>query len=251
MQNTELILTNTRAVLLDLDDTILMDSGIGERLWLAACGKYAPLAGNISAVELRQVILKVANHYWSDPDNHRRGRLDLKAARRYVVSQAFLKIGLDNPEAARELADMFTAEKEKAITPFPGALETLDSLKSRGKRLGLLTNGASDAQRWKIDKFGLEPYFDYICIEGEFGVGKPNSRVFQGALNSLKVEASEACMIGNDLEHDISGAQRLEIPTVWVDIKGQGLPADASVRPDYTIRTLSDLMIPDTEAIRE
>ncbi len=224
-----------------MDDTILMDSGIGERIWQAACEKYAPLAGSISAVELRQAISTVANHYWHDPDNHRRGRLDLKASRRYVVSQAFLKIGLDNIEIAHKLADMFTAEKEKAITPFPGALETLDSFKKKGKSLGLLTNGASDAQRWKIDKFGLEPYFDYICIEGEFGVGKPDSRVFQSALNNLKVSASEACMIGNDLEHDIGGAQQLGIPTVWIDIKGQGLPSDASVQPDYIIRTLSEL----------
>jgi putative hydrolase of the HAD superfamily len=230
------------AILLDLDDTILIDDAISKKAWLTVCDKFAPLAGGPGAAEIYRAIKEIADKYWSDPENHRRGRLDLKNARRHVVSMAFSSLGLKNMQLASDLADMFSFEKNQAITPFNGAIETLQALKDRGLRLALLTNGSSENQRSKIRRFGLEVYFDCILIEGEFGVGKPDERIFLSALEHLNASSSQAWMVGNDLDHDIAGAQKAGLYTVWVDIKAKGLPPASTVQPDRIIREINQLL---------
>ena len=240
-------LHNIQAVLLDLDDTILNDNGLSEKTWRSACDKYAPLVGSLSGEELYAAVRQVTVSFWSDPENHRRGRLNLKAARRYIVSQAFANLGLENSRVAQDLADTFTAEKEQSITLMPGALKTLQYLKDCGLALGLITNGAGEMQRWKIEKFGLAPFFDCILIEGEFGAGKPDKSIFAAALERLKITPAESCMVGDDLERDILGAKSLGIFSIWVNSNGKKIPATSPVQPDRIIPNLASLL-PGNEA---
>jgi putative hydrolase of the HAD superfamily len=231
-----------KAVLLDLDDTLIIDDALSEQSWKIACQKYAPLIGDINEEKLYDFIKAAGNRYWQDPEQHRRGRLNLYTARREVVRQAFAGLGLKLDKLADELADTYSLEKEKAITLVPGALETLQFLKRTGKSLALLTNGGPETQRRKITRFGLLPYFSVILIEGEFGVGKPDERVFRAALEKLEVGPEEACMVGDDLERDIAGALKSGICGIWVDWRGKGLPFEASTKPDGIIRRFPDLI---------
>ena len=108
--------------------------------------------------------------------------------------------------------------------------------------MALITNGLSSIQRGKIDRFGLDLFFDCIIIEEEFGVGKPDPRVFQYALDQLAVQPWETMMVGDNLETDIAGAQSLGIYTVWVDWKGGGLPEGSPTTPDSTVRSVAELL---------
>jgi putative hydrolase of the HAD superfamily len=230
------------AVLLDLDDTLIVDDALTEQAWRAACRKFAPKIGSINDEDLCKVIRLTANHYWENPEQHRSGRLNLYQSRREIVRQSLSSLGFKSNELADGLADTYSSEKERAITLVPGALETLQSLKKDGVRLALLTNGSPETQRRKIERFGLAPYFDYILIEGEFGVGKPDQRVFSAALGKLSVSPSQACMVGDDLPRDIASAMRAGIFSFWVDWRGNGLPVDASIQPDCVIRCVAEIL---------
>jgi putative hydrolase of the HAD superfamily len=48
-------------------------------------------------------------------------------------------------------------------------------------------------------------------------------------------------MVGDNLEWDVGGPQKLGIVGIWIDAKGQGVPAASAVRPDRIIRSLSEL----------
>lgn len=239
---------NPKAVLLDLDDTLIIDDALTEQSWKKACRKYAPLINNINEEELYEIIRNTSNQYWADPEQHRKGRLDLYQARRRVVRQALASRGLNLDKLADELADTYSFEKEKAITLVPGALDTLMYLKQSGRRLALVTNGSTEMQRRKIERFSLSPYFNYILIEGEFGAGKPDERVFRTALERLQVNAPEAWMVGDDLQRDVGGARNTGIHSVWVDWRGRGLPLDSTIKPDCIIHSVPELLsyiIPD------
>ena len=118
----------------------------------------------------------------------------------------------------------------------------LSSLHDSGVRLALVTNGGSEGQRAKIDRFGLASFFDCIVVEGEFGFGKPDERVFGHALGQLAVAASNAWMVGDDLDRDIAGAQSVGIFGIWIDMKGAGLRESDAVRPDRVITSLPELL---------
>ena len=231
-----------KAILIDLDDTVVADDAVHEKAWKGVFKKPAFQECEFNITKLRSIIKKTGDWYYSDPERNRRARQNLPAARREVVSISLSSLGIDDPKLAYKLADSYGIEKEKAIFVYPGAIETIRYFKNHGVLLALVTNGSSEFQRRKIERFGLTPYFDYILIEGEFGIGKPDKRLFKHALDQLKVDPSEVWMVGDRLEHDIGGAQSIGIYAIWIDWRGEGLPKSSDVQPDRIIRTLSELL---------
>jgi putative hydrolase of the HAD superfamily len=191
---------------------------------------------------LFDAIKKGRDWFWEDPQRHQRGRMDLQAARREIVAHAFSRLGIGAPDLANEIADTYSREREEGIYLLPGAVEALRLFRERGVRLALITNGTADSQRRKIERFGLAPFFDCIVIEGEFGAGKPDERVYVHALAQLDVQPEEAWMVGDNLEWDVAGPQRLGIKSIWIDFAGSGLPEDSAVRPDHTVGALAELI---------
>lgn len=230
-----------QAILVDLDDTIIaLTDSIGP-CWEGLCARFAPRCGGVAAEELLAAIEASNAWFWSDPERHRLGRLYLDEALTEIVARALARLDIDDPALAREMAEAFTPELRSRVCPFPGAIETLQHLRAQGVRLALISNGSAAGQRAKVDRFGLEPLFDCIVIEGEFGLGKPDARVFRHALECLGVPSEQVWMVGDDLEADIAAAQRLGIYAIWHDYAGRGLPASSPICPDRIIRSLDEL----------
>jgi putative hydrolase of the HAD superfamily len=140
------------------------------------------------------------------------------------------------------MADSYAVEREEVLQPFPGAVEALHHLRDQGVRLALITNGNAEARRSKIGRFELGPLFDCIIIEDEFGVGKPDERVYLHAFTQLNVKPEETWMIGDELEWDVAAPQRLGSYGVWLDFASLGLPEGSPVDPDRIIGSLSELL---------
>ena len=228
------------AVLFDLDDTIIAYDAVAEESWQSVCARYAPNCHRSSEV-LYVAIKEARDWYLKDAERHRWSRLNLDLYRREAVSRALAALGLDEPNLANEIADSYGEMRDAAIYIHPGAKELLLSLKDEGKGLALVTNGASEGQREKIRRHGLEGIFDVVVIEGELGAGKPDKRVFLSALEGLGKTAEQVWMVGDDLARDIAGAQRIGIFSIWVDWRNAGLPAFSAVKPDRIVRFISEL----------
>jgi putative hydrolase of the HAD superfamily len=188
-----------------------------------------------------QAIDSIREWYWSDPERHRVGRLELAWARGEVVRLALADIGVDDPDLARKIGDTYHTLRDRGIRPFEDAVATVQWLRKKRCKLALLTNGGSRGQRDKIERFNLAPLFDVILIEGEVGFGKPDPRIYARALGELDVDASQAWMVGDNLEWDVAGPQREGIAGIWIDARGGGVPEGHSVRPDRIIGRLAEL----------
>ncbi len=230
------------AILLDLDDTILADDAVYEKAWGNVFEKPIPQASKLDISKLSAAIKQAGEWYYGDAERRRKAVQDRHACRREVVAIALSSLGIDDDRLAGELADSYGEEKEKAIFVYPGAIETIRHFKREGIPLALLTNGSSEYQRKKIERFGLAPFFSHILIEGELGMGKPDEQVFRHALELLGVvQPSATWMVGDRLETDVRPAQKLGIYAIWVDWRGDGLPESSAIQPDRIIRRLSDL----------
>ena len=231
------------AILLDLDDTILDDSSKIDRCWRDACAANAAELGGLHESVVLETIRNTSRWYWSDPERHREGRLELDAARRGVVQLALQELGIANPKLAASIGDAYSHHREAGMEPLPDAVDTLRWLKASGCALGLLTNGAGPAQRKKIERFGLTEFFDTILVEGEVGFGKPDLRIYQLALSRLDMSPRDAWMVGDNLEWDVAAPQKLGLLGIWIDRSARGLPPGTTVRPHRIIRALADLRI--------
>lgn len=231
-----------KAILFDMDDTILAYSQDTELSWRMVCEMYAGSVDGIHPETLRKAIRQGAAQYWSDSERHRTGRLQLDVTRQEIVIDVLLQLGIDKPALGREIAMAYSVHREECIQPFPGAIDTLRALQEGGVRLALLTNGNAAMQRGKIEKHQLAPFFDCILIEGEFGIGKPDRRVYLHALDCLDVTPQETWMVGDNLEWEVVMPQSLGIFAIWHDHAGAGLPESSTARPDRIIGALPELL---------
>ncbi len=229
------------AIIFDLDDTIISDDAAAEQCWRQVCRTYAHRIGPGSANDLLSAIRDIRRWYWADPDRSRRAGQDLKRARREIISLAFYRQGIADDVLKAEMADAYMELKSDTVVLIPGALDTLGSLRDRGLKLGLITNGEAQGQRAKVEKAGLETYFESILIAGEFGVAKPDPQVFQRTLGRLLVSPDAAWMVGDNLYADIAGAQAAGIYGVWIDWRGNGLPPNSPATPDRVIQSIVEL----------
>ncbi len=127
--------------------------------------------------------------------------------------------------------------------PYPDAVPTLAALKRRGFLLGVIANqNPGTVQR--LARWGMLSYFDVIAASAELKLAKPDPEIFRWALNEARCPAECAVMVGDRLDNDIAPAKRLGMQTVRL-LRGLGAyrePQSVDEQPEYTIRTLSDLL---------
>lgn len=234
-----------KAILFDLDDTLISAYAQPELAWAAIAAEFAAELHPWTVPLAATAIAASSDRFWSDAERHRQGRLQLLDARTGIVTEAFsgwdgkLPAGLD-----RRMAERYATYRDEQMRLFDGAHDVVDGFRALGVRLALVTNGASSAQRAKLQRFELEHRFHHIQIEGEHGFGKPEERAYLHAMQTLGVEAHETWMVGDNLEWEIVAPQRLGIHAIWHDPLGKGLPHESDIRPDRIILSLRELLPP-------
>jgi putative hydrolase of the HAD superfamily len=154
---------------------------------------------------------------------------------------AFLRAqGVDDEQLIAAAHELFRRDWFERLVLFDDAVQTLEALRPRFK-LGLVTNGPSRTQRPKIEQFQLIDYLDLLIVSEEVGVAKPDPAIFAIALSQLGVTASEALFVGDSPEFDLRGAAAAGIPFIWMNPRGEALPADVG-QPIAVIERLTELL---------
>jgi putative hydrolase of the HAD superfamily len=231
-----------KAILFDLDDTILIEDEASNKAWEEISRIFAEKTGLCGSAELYKRIREASRWFWSDPVRSKEATASFYRARLTYVKIVLHGLGCDDEKLANEIVIAFTAMKDSLIEFYPNAEETVRTISNRGIKLALLTNGDGVVQRNRVERFGLPAYFPVCLIEGELGFGKPDPRVFQLALDKLAVTPEDVWMVGDLLETDIIGAKGMGIYTIWCDYQRNGLPVDAPIKPDRTIYDISELL---------
>lgn len=232
-----------KAILFDLDDTILSFDGAADMAWKDICGTFIKrMNPSFDDKDLLKSINRVRKWYWGDPERHKAGRMDMMKSRREIVKMALQELQYEDDKAACDMADCYTQLQNEYICLFPDSIHTLDKLKALGIRMALITNGPSEIQRGKINRFCLSGYFDFCLIEGEVGYGKPDTRVFEMALEKLKCSADEVWMVGDNLVWDVEAPQRIGIYAIWNNFRKEQLPKGSTIIPDRIIHSIAQLL---------
>jgi putative hydrolase of the HAD superfamily len=108
---------------------------------------------------------------------------------------------------------------------FDGAIEVLEYLKPKYK-LHIITNGFANVQEKKINNASLGSYFNTITNSELAGVKKPNSIIFDYALNLASASKENSIMIGDDFEADVTGALNAGLDAIYFNEKKLDVSGD-------------------------
>jgi putative hydrolase of the HAD superfamily len=249
---------SVRAILFDLDNTLLLEDEATERALRQTSERAGADAARVAAAaaEAAGVLFAEFSGYayadaigiwwgealWGgfsgDAPWLRALRAFVPSFRHDVWTRALAAAGIHDAALADACAAAFPIARRALRALDPAAAATLEDL-GRDHRLALVTNGAPDVQREKLERSGLGVHFAAVIVSGEVGVGKPDPRVFRAALDGVGVASSDAVMVGDSLSRDIAGAARTGLRAVWLDREGQA--RDGDIEPDVRIRSLTEL----------
>ena len=158
----------------------------------------------------------VNGQYWK---KYRDGKIDKQTVRFGRFAATLNRFNIPDAEnLGRNIGDKYVERGPHKKNLFPDTHETLAYLKNKYP-LHIITNGFKEVQSIKMSGADLNQYFDVILCSEDVGVNKPHRKVFERALELTNCKAEHALMIGDNLEADILGAQKLGITTVLFDPK--------------------------------
>ena len=200
-------LTKIRAISLDLDDTlwpIWPTIARAEQVLLTWLQRHAPTTAALFSSP--EALRDIRNQIQSvRPDLHS----DLSAMRRESIRVALHRAG-DDSLLADEAFEVFFAERQK-VDLFDDVLPALEHLAARFP-LVALSNGNAD-----IVRVGLGAYFKAAISAREFGVGKPDPRIFVAAAGACGVRPDEVLHVGDDALLDVLGALNADMQAIWIN----------------------------------
>ena len=213
----------TRAILFDLDETLL--------------DRATSLADYIEGQHRRHRLEHIAYEIYRDRfielDAH--GHADRQKLFEALIEEFTLSLSTE------ELLADFKQNAWKNCKTFADTSRVLRELRSRGYKLGVITNGSTESQSVKLSESGLSLLVDAALISEQEQVKKPDPAIFIRAAERLGVPVTECVFVGDNPEADVGGGYNAGMKTVW--LRGyQHRSAEPTIVPDYIISSLAELL---------
>ncbi|MBT3239991.1 MAG: HAD family hydrolase [Chloroflexi bacterium] len=239
-------MANYKAVLFDLGNTLLYFNGSWPQVFAQSdleVLNFLKTSGlDIDEMVFLQEFRNRINEY------HKRREIEfIEITIAYLLRDLLKDLGYPNTseETIRTaLQKMYQVSQSHWLIE-KDCLDTLDKLKSRDYKIGIISNASDDADVQKlVGDSQIKEYVDFALSSAACGIRKPDPRIFSIALSYWDFTNEEVIMVGDTLNADILGAKNSNIKSVWIKRRANipnNLDSDEKLMPDETIETLSEL----------
>ena len=154
------------------------------------------------------------------------------------IRRGLIKEGCELPR--KEFLDTILSSCKIYSVKYDFTQGVLEELKRMNLKIGLITNGASDVQRAKLKNLDIEEYFDCICISGEVGYEKPDTKIFDIMSEKLNIAPSRLLYVGDHPLNDATTSQKAGyIPILVMTMGFETMPCAKNF--DMRINNVSEL----------
>jgi len=133
-----------------------------------------------------------------------------------VVYRVFNEVGMvpNFDQFFEQVYDRFRGSE--GWTLFPETIDVLKDLKGRGLKLGLISN--FDTRVYSVlQSLGIRQFFDTVTLSSETGYCKPNPKIFEAAVQALRVPPPQILLVGDSLHDDVEAGSRAGLVSVLID----------------------------------
>ena len=142
--------------------------------------------------------------------------------------------GVDDPALHTHLMNLYLS-----LDAYPDVAPCLKRLRDGGKKTAILSNGAPKMLHAAIESAGLESQLDQALSVEDVGIYKPDSRVYQLAVDRLAIKAERICFVSTN-GWDACGAAHFGLRVAWMNRFGQQ-PERLPGQPAAVIQGLDEL----------
>jgi putative hydrolase of the HAD superfamily len=140
------------------------------------------------------------------------------------------------PEARADAAvdDLWEAAKQYELCVYDDAVDVLEALRRRGRRLVICSNWDWDLPELLVD-LGLADLVDGVVTSARAGARKPHPQIYAHALALVGGTVAEAVFVGDSWGPDVEGPRAVGMRAVHVarpDHDAAGHPPDAELPAD-------------------
>ena len=154
----------------------------------------------------------------------------------YLKGKGIVKDGVTEENVVFDyILPLFTKE----AVPFDFVIPTLSELR-RDYKIGLITNGEHELQAKKIEMLGIRDLFDEIIISDDYGVRKPDIRLYEIMSKTLGIAPCEMLYVGDHPKNDVDASRKAGYIPVWVKTTGTWVYSDIE-KPELQIETVAEL----------
>jgi len=221
-------MTSIKAVFLDLDGTLYDNSILAEQSRRNAVRAMIEAGLPAGEDDAYRRLLSIVEKHGSNYDNH----YD-KLVSSYGIKR--------NKHVVAAGVVAYHTTKLAYLVPYRETVPTLLRLHDMGLKLGVVTNGLAVKQWEKIIRLGLQHFFHTAVISEDVKAHKPDKEIFEKAAKKINVKPDECMMVGDRIEKDFAGANKLGFTTVFVARGEEQKPKKKIEEPDYIISDLSAL----------
>ena len=152
----------------------------------------------------------------------------------WILYDAFVidKLGLSDPEGKLPGTVEKRFQEPKWFHLYPETREVLESLKSDGYSMGLISGNTDDLLR-QLDQLDLAKYFTTVTYSQEARAEKPNPAIYRLALKRAGCRPDGAVHVGDWYEGDVIGARGVGITPILIDRENK--------RPETNCLRITDL----------
>lgn len=219
-----------RAILIDLDDTIL-DFGAAEHVAIAKTFR------EIGLEPTEDLLRRYSEINLSQWEAFERGEItrDTVLTRRFELLFRELGIAL----GAQETEDIYRGYLGVGHYFIDGAVEILEYLAPKYD-LYLASNGVAATQYSRLESAQINHFFKDIFISEVTGHHKPEKEYFDYCFARMPDFSRETTlMIGDSLTSDVLGGKNAGVATCWFNRNHR--PGRQDIVPDYEIHSLEEL----------
>jgi len=154
-----------------------------------------------------------------------------------VLSEYNIKPSLEDLQWFKEL---FFENHKRYVELFPETFEIIKQIRNNNSiHLGIISDIDDDYQDFQFKIFGITETFDSITTSEEVQSYKPESKIFQIALNKASCRGEESIIIGDSYKKDIVGGKNVGMTTIWIN-KFQIEDIDTE-KADFTVTHLKEI----------
>ena len=218
-----MILDHIKAVIFDLDGTLVDSMWMWEDIDIEYLGRY----GLSCPEDLQKAIEGMS----------------------FTETAVYFKERFGLPDSIEEIKEAWIAmslEKyEKEVPLKPGAREFLEELAARGIPAGIATSNGRDMVDAVLESLQIRPFFQVIATACEVAAGKPAPDIYLEVARRLQAEPSR-CMVFEDVPAGILAGKRAGMRVCGVeDAFSTGMREEKIELADFYIDDYNELF--DTE----